>query len=838
MKKIYFLFLFFVPITLLGQTHLSGLIRDNTTKKPLPFATIVTNIGVGEITDTEGKFIIDSKFEITELTISYVGYKTKKINLTKSQNFISIFLESINEDLNEVIIIAKENPAIQIIKNAIKNKSKNNIKKALNYYKYNSYNKLIVTANPDSISSKIDSVFVLKNGNKQFKRLDSTNFEFRKEIEGHHLYITEKISELKFQRGKNPKETILASRMAGFKQPIYEFLALNIENFSFYDETYELLGNNYVNPLAKNALKTYNYKILDTIHYKDRWAYMIYYKPKKVKETVGLEGLLYINSENFSIEKGIAELKGVVAIKAVQTFDYREKYNIWFPVETQISIRKGNNNQGVSFFGGTIKFSNNDIRNDSIIKTNQKDPSDISYLLSKTKNFDIEINQPVKVIKSASTIEIDENALKKSEVFWNKYRTEPLTKRGVEAYQIIDSLSKDKKVEKKLIIGRKVLKGYYPTNYIDLDLSQLINFNNYEGIRLGFGGLTNSLFSNRFKFEAYVATGLKDGTLKYHIGTSIRLNKKNRSWLGFGYTDDLQEAAKLDFLFDDTSFSLINPRNFNISQFYNYKTFNLNFQQDIFPNLEMKFKLEHGSYNPKFDYLFITKNNSYSNYNLTLGIIALQWTPFNTYMTTPNGKLIVKKGYPKITAQLTRSFDNLLDGDLSFTQLNFKLEQTIKLIGKSSTSFLIQGGYVNGDIPLSHLYNAFPNYSLKNPWKKRINFSGTNAFETMAFNEFISDKYISVQARHNFKRFVITSKFKPSLSLISRFAIGTIDNSNQHVVVSFKKMNQGYFESGLVLNHLFKGFGLSSFFRYGAYSNSAFSDNLAIKLTYVLNLGF
>ena len=103
---------------------------------------------------------------------------------------------------------------------------------------------------------------------------------------------------------------------------------------------------------------------------------------------------------------------------------------------------------------------------------------------------------------------------------------------------------------------------------------------------------------------------------------------------------------------------------------------------------------------------------------------------------------------------------------------------------------------------------------------------------------FISDKYVMIQARHNFKRFSFSQKFKPKLSLISRFAIGDIENPNYHFGVNFKKMNKGYLESGFVINHLVKGFGISSFYRYGAYNNPKFSDNLAIKLTYVLSLGF
>ena len=827
----------FLPFLIFSQSNFSGIVKDSKSKKALPFATIITNNGIGEITDTEGKFAINSRNNIDELTVSYVGYKTQNIKIDKGDKFITVLLEPFNESLTEVVLLAKENPALKIIRNTIQNKDKNNIQKALNSFKYTAYNKLIVTANPDSISGNLDSVFVIKNGKRIFKKVDSTNYEFKKQIEKHHLYITEKIAEHKFQRGKNKKETVLASRMAGFKQPIYEFLALNIENFSFYDEVYTLLGNNYVNPLAKNALKNYNYQILDTIVHKEHSSYMIYYKPKKVKETVGLEGVLYINFETYALEKGIAELKGIVNVKATQSFNYLSEYKIWFPDATQISLRKGNNKENVALFGGVVKFSESSPKNDSIVSTKQKDPSDISYLISKTKIFDIKVNEPIKVLNSAAIIEIDENAPNKDEDFWNKYRTDSLTIRGEQAYHIIDSLSQKEGVEKKLNIGRKIFQGYFPTTYFDFDLSQLINFNNYEGFRLGFGGVTNPNFSKGLKFEGYTAYGIKDHTVKYHLGAYIRLHKQNNTWIGAAYTDDLKEAGKLDFLFGNTSFSIINPRNLNIGQFYNYKTFSINVQHDIFPNLESKLKFEHGSYLPKFDYEFIT-NNVFSDFTLSLATFALQWTPYSKYMNSPIGKLQVRKGYPKITAQVLKSFENIIDGDFNFTQLNFKIEHTIEALAKSSTSFLIQGGYVDGSAPLTHLYNAVPNYSLKNPWRKRINFSGTNAFETMAFNEFISDKYISFQVRQNFKRFNISTNFRPGLSLISRFAIGDIDYPEQHIGVTFKKMNKGYIESGFVLNHLFKGFGISSFYRHGAYRNPNFSDNLAVKLTYVLSLGF
>ena len=832
-----FLFLL-LPFLGLGQSSISGIIKDSKTKAPLPFATIITNTGLGKITDAEGKFNIVSKRDINEITITYVGYKRQKISVNKSDRFISILLEASTENLGEVLVVAKENPALEIIRNTIKNRDKNNITKALQSFKYKLYNKLLITANPDSISGTVDSIFVKKNDSLIFASLDSSNYKFKKQIDRHHLYITEKVAEHTFQRGKNKKETILATRMAGLKNPIYEFLALDTESFSFYDEVYTLLGNNYINPLAKNALKKYNYKILDTIYSKQGAAYMIHYKSKLEKDEAGLEGVLYINEKNYALEKGIAELRGIVAIKAEQNYTYKDSADIWFPDETTISIRKGKSKEDVSIFGGVIKFSESETQNDSIVKPREKEIADATYVISKSKIYNIAINEPLRVINSASTIEIDDNAANRSEAYWNKYRTDSITKRGLEAYKVLDSLSKTEGAEKKLNIARKILKGYYPTKYFDFDLSKMINFNNYEGFRFGLGGITNPNFSKIVQLETYAAYGFKDKTVKYHFGGFLRLNKKNNTWIGASYTDDLQEAAKLDFLFDETSFALINPRNLNIGQFFNYKTYTINFKHDVLPNLETKFRLSVGNYLPKFDYQFITNNLVYSEYDLTTATFALKWTPFSKYLNTPIGKMPIKNGYPKITAQFAKTFNNFLGGDLEFNQLKLKYEHDIKFLNKSSTSFLIQGGYTFGDAPLTHLYNATPNYSFANPWRKRINFSGTNAFETMAFNEFISDRYVSIQGRYNFQRFKISDKFRPRLSIISRLAIGTIDSTSEHFGVSFKKMNKGYLESGLVLNHLFRGFGLSSFYRYGAYSNAKFSDNLAVKLTYVLSLGF
>jgi hypothetical protein len=831
-------FIYLIPFITLSQTQIQGIVIDSITKSPLPFASIITNTGYGDLTDIEGKFSIQTINPFNQIKISYIGYKSVTVPISTKDKFITVKLTASVESLNEVLITAKENPALQIIRNAIKNKPRNNIEKSLSSFKFNTYNKILVTANPDSINGKIDSVFIIKNnGEKEFSKLDSTNFKFKKDIVKQHIYISEKVSEYQFQKGKKRKEVVLASRMAGLKQPIYELLALTFQDLSFYNEFYTLAGTKYTNPIADNALKQYNYKILDTISNENGTSIIIYFKPKEKKDFLGIEGVLYLDTERFAITKAIAELKGMVNVKATQNYSYKNEYNIWFPNDMNIVLRKGDNDENIALFGGTVKFSKSH-KNDSIINTKGKSESDVTYFISKTVNSNININTPVIVKNAASTIQFNDDAHKKSEEFWNYYRTDSLTKRGKTAYVFLDSVAESEGVEKKINLARNILKGYYPTKYINLDLGKILNLNNYEGLRLGFGGETNSNFSNTFKIESYVAYGTKDKDFKYSFGASTRLNKNNNTWFGANFTNDLKEAASLDFIKENNSFSPINPRNLNIDKFYNYKTVNAFILHDIQPNLEAKLQFSTGDYLPVFNYQFISSNKNLLNYRLTTATIGLQYNPENEYMNSPVGKLKIKNEFPQFTFQLTKSFEEVFNGDFNFTQLNLRVLHKINQIRKAKTTIMAEGGIVFGDVPISHLYNSTPNYTFKNPWIKRVTFAGKNSFETMGYNEFISDKFAAIHIKHELKPFKISSKLQPQLSILTRAAIGDIENPQYHTGLLFKSLNKGYLESGLELNGLFKGFGVSSFYRYGAYGNKEWSDNLAVKLTYKLRLGF
>lgn len=839
MKKLLVL-LMFLPVISFSQYQVSGVLTDSKTKEPLPFATVLINEYNGTVTNIDGEFILKSNKKIEKIFISYIGYDSKNIEIDKNNSFLKIALTQNVESLNEVVVTSTENPALQIIRNAIKNKKENNIELALNSFKFNSYNKLVITANPDSISSEIDSIYRMKNGIKEFAYVDSANYMVKKQLNRTHLYLTEKISNYTFESGKKKKETILASRMAGLKQPIYEFLAITIQDFDFYDDTYTVIGTKYANPIADNALKQYDYQILDTVRNSKGNSFMVYYKPKIKEDIVGLQGVLYIDDQSFAITSAIAELRGIVDVKATQSYEYIDDHDIWFPIETHITIKKGKNDESISLFGGAINFSqeNETERDSTLIKPDGKKPEDLLYFSSKATNFDIEINKPVTVKRSANTIEIVDEAYKQDEEFWNEYRTDSISKRGKETYVFLDSVVVEEGVEKKLNIARKVLNGYFPTKYADLDLSKIISYNNYEGFRLGIGGVTNTEFSQKYRIESYIAFGTKDTDIKFKIGGAARLNRATNTWLGVNYTDDLKEAAAMNFISERDGFFALNTRNLNLSEFYNYKTTNILLEHDIQPNLEAKLQLSAGKYKPTFDYTYISPDKLLHDYNLTTATIGFQYNPNSEYMNSPLGKMRIKNGYPQFTLQITKSFDDLFESDFDFTRVNLKVRYDFKQLRGSTTKFLFQGGIVFGQTPISHLYNHSPNYNFQNPWFRRVTFAGKNSFETMGYNEFLSDKFASLQVKHEFKKFEISDRINPRLSLVTRAGFGYLEDHIYHNGITIKTMEKGYFESGIELNSILFGLGFNAFYRYGAYQNPVWSDNLSVKLSYTLSLGF
>ena len=812
-----------------AQFQLNGIVKDAATAKVLPFASIVTPSGNNTIADVDGKFTISSVTPINEFSISYIGYDKKRILIEKEKTFYLVSLQQNTNDLKEVII-PRENPAVAIIKKTIAFKDQNNPQKRVTAFEFKCYNSLVITANPDSISAKIDTLITSKNSVKA----DSSNYKFKKMIQKQHLFQTEKVSLYQY-KNNHLKETILGSKMAGLKQPIYEILGFKLQSFSIYDSNYELFETKYNSPIANDAIKEYKYQLLDSTAIEGRNVYLIHFKNKKKNKSQGLEGVLYIDQNTYGIAKAIMRIKGVLDISGTHDFNFLPQEKVWFPSSKSFKIVKGNNDDDLKLLGGTIQFEG-DTEKD--FKPRKKEASDFIYLFSKSANFEIQLNQPVELKKGAIALEISKDAINRTDEFWNAYRKDSLDIRSKRTYTVLDSIAKKNQLEHKITIGRRLINGFLPTGPFDLDLRKLFSYNNYEGFRVGLGGITNDRFSKTIKVEGYSAYGTKDGNFKYSLGIGTRLSEATNSWIGISYTDDVREIASTVYAIDKRGFKIYDPRPFNISTFYNYKSWKAFVETKFIPKTESIWEIATAKVDPKFDYTFVLNGKTYTNFAMTTAMVSLKWSPFSDYMQTPNGRVEVEKRFPNFTFQFTKSIADGALNDFSFGKIDLKTELEKNHLNGQKSSVLVQSGYAFGELPLTHLYSISPNNITRETIIQRVTFAGKNSFETMFYNEFFSSEYVYFQLKHGFQRITLFKKVKPSFVFVTRMAWGNLHHAERHLGVEFKTLNQGYFESGIELNQIYKGIGLVGFYRYGPNGLLKFEDNIAVKISYVLNLGF
>ena len=696
------------------------------------------------------------------------------------------------------------------------------------------YSKLIVTANPDLVEGKTDSIFKTKKGKKILIRIDSSDYNFKKKITKQHLYLTEKLSRFYHEKDKS-KEQVLATKMAGFREPVYEYFALQLHPFSAYENKFTLAEKDFTSPLSKAGLRLYDYTFEKISEINSRKILIISFKPKSGKKNNMLTGKLYIDSEKFSIAKMQLQSIGIINVYSVHDFFFDEQAANWFPSKSTLTIKKGKSKNPVKILGETITFEGN---NPLFITENKKNASDFIEIKLKTKYYALKTDNLRPLKTKGISVEITERAIAKKENLWYAHLNDTIDLRSNPTYVSVDSLVEAKRIENKIRIGRKIIKGYYPVSFFDFDLRYLFKYNNYEGIRVGLGGVTNEKLSKSYKIETYSAYGTKDGFFKGMLSNSVKLDKKTETWLGLSYKDDVSEIANTGFEIDKKAFKIYDPRPFNISTFYNHETWRGFMETKFIPKTEAIFQITQSFIEPKFKYQFLNNDHLYTNFRTTLFTVSVQWNPFSKYMQTPNGKIEIEKKYPKFTFQISKSIPNLWKNDFDFGKIDFRLDYHKKFNSNHKFLFLAKAQYAFGDVPLTHLYNHSPNNLTKERLLQRLTFAGHESFETMYFNEFFSSKLAFFQLEHQFPKLEISRQVKPVFSIVSRYGIGTLDHKEKHLDFSFKTLEKGFMESGFELNQIFKGIGFNAFYRYGPNQLARFEDNLAIKLSVQINLGF
>ena len=107
MKKLIILSLFIsISLPLSAQKTLTGTVVDgDNNEDPVIGATVkVSGTTIGTVTDLEGKFILTLPTDKSNITVSYIGYKTTTVNVGDKRE-IKIILKPEASSLDEVVVV-------------------------------------------------------------------------------------------------------------------------------------------------------------------------------------------------------------------------------------------------------------------------------------------------------------------------------------------------------------------------------------------------------------------------------------------------------------------------------------------------------------------------------------------------------------------------------------------------------------------------------------------------------------------------------------------------------------------------------------------------------------
>ncbi|HEX9601716.1 MAG TPA: carboxypeptidase-like regulatory domain-containing protein, partial [Mariniflexile sp.] len=122
-KLLFTFFLFgIISTSTFAQTKVSGYVLDED-NQPISFANVIFKGSTqGTITDENGKFYMESADTWNALIVSFLGYETLDVPLTKKVNYeLKFILKEAASELDQVFIVAgkqskKNNPAIDLLR--------------------------------------------------------------------------------------------------------------------------------------------------------------------------------------------------------------------------------------------------------------------------------------------------------------------------------------------------------------------------------------------------------------------------------------------------------------------------------------------------------------------------------------------------------------------------------------------------------------------------------------------------------------------------------------------------------------------------------------------------
>jgi hypothetical protein len=814
MKKIIFIFFYLLYCTFsISAQVIKGRVVDAENNHPVSFAVIgVLNTSKGISADIDGRFEWKMDSTFSQLVIQAIGYEKKEVNLkiVNASTPLIISLRASAFKLEEVTVFSKENPANAIIRAVIANKQKYNPSQQ-KYYICKSYSKTYF-APSDQL------------GNENFYQEDTARFkEERKIFDRNYLFLVESFSERKYKYKNISQEKIIASRTSGFKTAPFASLATQLQSFTFYDDNIEVLSIKYVNPLMKGTFSRYRFLIEDTIINEKDTTILIKFMPKEKSNFKALKGVLYIYKNAYVLSNVIAEPaimdKKDNRVKIQQLYAKVDSVR-WFPKQLNAEL-----------IFGTVELGGKNTK-----ATNSKA---VLKCVSKTYIDAIVFDTIFKIKNKNVTVLTQKGYEKQEDVQWDKYRTDSLTQKERNTYQVLDSIGNELKLDRKIALYKVLLSGKIPLGYFDLDVNRILKANEYEGIRLGAGLSTSEKLSKWFTLGGFGGYGFRDKQWKYGGYAQLNYLGDIHRFIKMEASHDLIETAGTNFLGKNTSglVSTERIRDVLVTRMDIESQVKASWQHIFYNSFKTNVYYSVAERQSSSGWLITNNNWDVLSYRQKFVLhetgIQLRWQPREKFLESLGQKVSLGSKWPILYVNVAKGLTQKINdykGEFDYTKIDLQLDGIWRFTIKGNISYQLQAGKVIGDVPYTLRYNMKGTRSQNN----RVSVDKT--FETVFLNEFISDEYAAIFLSYNTGKLFRPNKYSnPTFEICHHYGIGNFNNKGGRLTyVELNDMSKGFTEVGLRVKNIYKSgfssFGAGVFYRYGNYAYEETKQNLILKL--------
>jgi hypothetical protein len=786
--------LFSLPVAAVAQTIVKGKVTDASTGDPIPFANIIfKGTTSGTTTDFDGNFTVKTTSPVDSLVASYMGYTTrvKRVEPGIAQT-IHFQLEEEVTALQEIVFLAGENPAFEILRNVVKNKA-NNDKRKLSAYEYDTYTKIEVDV--DNMSDKFRQRKIIKKITQVLDSVERIAGEDGKPILP--IFISESVS--KFYYRTDPQlrfEKILKSKINGIGIQdgtlVTQFVGSSFQEYNFYQNWLNIVTKEFVSPIADGWRLYYNYDLTDSVFIGDDYCYRIDFFPKSPQD-LAFTGTIWITKDEWALKQIDASVSRQANLNFIEKITIQQELaptseGAWVAVKNRVLI-------DVSELS---KFS--------------------AGMLAKfyTSNKNILVNRPRAPSFYEKEIEMEEDARQfEKEEYWDTLRHEPLSETEKNVYRMIDTLQNIPVVKTYTDIIKIAVNGYYTAGKINLGpYISFLAINDIEGLRLQPGFKTNYEFSKKWILGGSVGYGFQDERFKYSAFVQNIISRDRWTTMSLSVGSDLGRVGIDDESLADSYLFLAAQRFGVFRRGYYFDQSRFNFQRELTRGLTQRVAFRYSTFRPVFNFGYLLPGNetdTLATYENAEVILETRFARDELFIVNDNERISLGASkWPEVTLRYTHGFKGLAGSDFDYDKLRLSVHKRIRY-GPIGVGYVtLTGEYVFSKLPYPllslHLGNQTP-------------FFAHVTYNLMDYGEFVSDRYASMHYSHHFEGFLLNRiplmrKLKWRLVGTSNIILGGMSSMNKALIAEKPdedELTVGYLSRGLPYIEL--GYGVENIFK-------------------------